>query len=305
MFTNKDTTDQTSSSPNIKLMFIFIALVVGVVCYILIRKWSSWHQHFNDAVPAQDQTTGLSPSDVEAFPTFIYQGHEKNCNGNYDVGGDQGVGNGIGMVNSKTNGVSVECSICLCDLQQDDVVRMLPPCSHFFHIQCIDVWLYGHPSCPICRASLQTGSMELIKCSMYPPLPHLHQCNSLGSTDAPNIQATSEKIPSSGGITEIVVEKVAKIERNASKITKRNTWSESIEVQIDVNDEVNNEIGTEEFSSKSILTNEALQASNIGSPSKIIPSSGSLKSPMDEEIQIEENQKILETHAINDSRVSS
>ncbi|KAJ4780033.1 RING/U-box superfamily protein [Rhynchospora pubera] len=279
MFTTKDTTDHASGSPNIKLMFILIALVLGVVFYSLIRKyWSSLiSEHVNGGVPAQDQTIGLSPSDIEAFPTFIYQGPDKNCNGSHDVGagGNQGAGNGIGMVNSKTHdGVSVECSICLCDLQQDDVVRMLTPCRHFFHIQCIDVWLYGHLSCPICRTSLQTGSVELTKCSMYPPMSHLHQCNSLGSTDATNIQATSEEITSSAGITEIVVEQVAKIERNTEKITKRSTWSEPIEVQIDVYDEVDIKIGTEECSGKSILTNEALQASNIGSQSKRIPSLG-------------------------------
>ncbi|KAJ4781989.1 RING-H2 finger protein ATL46 [Rhynchospora pubera] len=219
-------------SSNSTLLFILIAVVLGVVSYILIRYWSSltseWHQHFNGSVTAHNPALGLSSSDVEAFPTFIYQGPTKNCNGNHEISGNQGVGNANGMVNSKRHGVSVECSICLCDLRQGDVVRILPPCRHFFHVQCIDVWLYANPSCPICRASMQSGSVSLTESSMYPPLPHLHQCNNLEGTDAATMQTMTEEMTSSRGITGIVVEQEPEMARNMDKNTKRSTDSESI-----------------------------------------------------------------------------
>ncbi|KAJ7515603.1 hypothetical protein O6H91_22G019900 [Diphasiastrum complanatum] len=44
-----------------------------------------------------------------------------------------------------------ECMICLSDFQDGEMVRFLPTCGHFFHVQCVDVWLHLHTSCPACR----------------------------------------------------------------------------------------------------------------------------------------------------------
>ncbi|XP_074588907.1 putative RING-H2 finger protein ATL71 [Curcuma longa] len=45
------------------------------------------------------------------------------------------------------------CSICLADYQAADVLRLLPDCGHLFHIDCVDMWLKAHPTCPVCRSS--------------------------------------------------------------------------------------------------------------------------------------------------------
>ncbi|KAG6528544.1 RING-H2 finger protein ATL70-like [Zingiber officinale] len=45
------------------------------------------------------------------------------------------------------------CSICLADYQAADVLRLLPDCGHIFHIDCVDMWLKAHPTCPVCRSS--------------------------------------------------------------------------------------------------------------------------------------------------------
>lgn len=42
------------------------------------------------------------------------------------------------------------CVICQCDFEKRDLVRMLP-CAHHFHLKCIDKWLRGNRTCPICR----------------------------------------------------------------------------------------------------------------------------------------------------------
>ncbi|KAL0360686.1 UNVERIFIED_CONTAM: E3 ubiquitin-protein ligase [Sesamum radiatum] len=44
------------------------------------------------------------------------------------------------------------CAICLENLQQAEVCRVLPACRHEFHVQCIDPWLSKRLNCPICRA---------------------------------------------------------------------------------------------------------------------------------------------------------
>uniref|UniRef100_A0A7N0SW84 RING-type E3 ubiquitin transferase n=1 Tax=Kalanchoe fedtschenkoi TaxID=63787 RepID=A0A7N0SW84_KALFE len=45
------------------------------------------------------------------------------------------------------------CTVCLAEFGEGDCVKMLPPCRHFFHPECIDTWLLSRASCPVCRAS--------------------------------------------------------------------------------------------------------------------------------------------------------
>ncbi|WOL19538.1 hypothetical protein Cni_G28336 [Canna indica] len=47
-----------------------------------------------------------------------------------------------------------DCSVCLSEFREDDSLRLLPKCSHAFHLQCIDTWLRSHSNCPLCRANI-------------------------------------------------------------------------------------------------------------------------------------------------------
>ncbi|MED6109744.1 hypothetical protein PIB30_036394 [Stylosanthes scabra] len=47
----------------------------------------------------------------------------------------------------------LNCSICLADYADSEWLRLLPDCGHFFHRDCIDVWLRLNLSCPMCRNS--------------------------------------------------------------------------------------------------------------------------------------------------------
>ncbi|KAJ4745153.1 RING-H2 finger protein ATL52 [Rhynchospora pubera] len=49
---------------------------------------------------------------------------------------------------------SADCSVCLGDFQDGDLVRLLPKCGHAFHVPCIDTWLRAHINCPVCRADV-------------------------------------------------------------------------------------------------------------------------------------------------------
>uniref|UniRef100_A0A0D6QRQ3 RING-type E3 ubiquitin transferase n=1 Tax=Araucaria cunninghamii TaxID=56994 RepID=A0A0D6QRQ3_ARACU len=54
----------------------------------------------------------------------------------------------------------VECSVCLVDFKENEALRVLPKCSHAFHVNCIDVWLRSHANCPLCRANVAVGCSE-------------------------------------------------------------------------------------------------------------------------------------------------
>ncbi|XP_031495446.1 RING-H2 finger protein ATL64-like [Nymphaea colorata] len=48
-----------------------------------------------------------------------------------------------------------QCSICLGEYQERDILRFMPKCGHAFHVMCIDRWILKQRTCPICRLSLQ------------------------------------------------------------------------------------------------------------------------------------------------------
>ncbi|KAL5976524.1 hypothetical protein ACLOJK_020857 [Asimina triloba] len=47
-----------------------------------------------------------------------------------------------------------ECAVCLDDIEKGQVARVLPACSHAFHLQCADAWLSTRAVCPVCRIGL-------------------------------------------------------------------------------------------------------------------------------------------------------
>nr|GMC86618.1 RING-H2 finger protein ATL52 [Ipomoea batatas] len=69
----------------------------------------------------------------------------------------------------KSEGVveGTECSVCLSDFQDDENLRLLPKCSHAFHLPCIDTWLKSHSNCPLCRANVASPNPN----QLPPPIP--------------------------------------------------------------------------------------------------------------------------------------
>jgi len=59
---------------------------------------------------------------------------------------------------SQGDGDFGECAVCLNEFQEDEKLRIIPNCSHVFHIDCIDVWLQSNANCPLCRTSISLTS---------------------------------------------------------------------------------------------------------------------------------------------------
>ncbi|KAI4317303.1 hypothetical protein L6164_025183 [Bauhinia variegata] len=58
-----------------------------------------------------------------------------------------------------------ECSVCLSEFREEESLRLLPKCSHAFHIPCIDTWLRSHKNCPLCRAPIVSEAAGTIAVS--------------------------------------------------------------------------------------------------------------------------------------------
>lgn len=70
---------------------------------------------------------GLESAVVDLLPLFKYKADNDKCK------------NGL------------ECVICLSLFEDEEMGRKLPKCGHVFHVECIDMWLHSHSTCPICR----------------------------------------------------------------------------------------------------------------------------------------------------------
>ncbi|ESQ43924.1 hypothetical protein EUTSA_v10006504mg [Eutrema salsugineum] len=60
---------------------------------------------------------------------------------------------GDGFQGVDGEGGDTTCSICLCEYMEEEMLRMMPECKHYFHVFCLDAWLKLNGSCPVCRNS--------------------------------------------------------------------------------------------------------------------------------------------------------
>ncbi|XP_037460374.1 E3 ubiquitin-protein ligase ATL41-like [Triticum dicoccoides] len=167
------------TSSNLTLLYIIIAVVVGVVLYLAVRYGrsllSEWRE-LNGAGhgPPPAFHLGLSSEDIAALPTFTYRARATPTPSPQGSWGGCTSGGGKRRSGSKGRATPVECVVCLQELEDGDVVRVLPACRHFFHGSCIDTWLRAHSSCPVCRAEPESARPG--ETALSPPLPQLRRC---------------------------------------------------------------------------------------------------------------------------------
>uniref|UniRef100_A0ACD5WUQ3 Uncharacterized protein n=1 Tax=Avena sativa TaxID=4498 RepID=A0ACD5WUQ3_AVESA len=142
----------------------FIAIVLlGLFCFGRSIHTAGRRRRGRDAETghvdaATGEQLGLAPDDVAVLPKFTY------------LAASPGRWGGIG----KAKAVSPDsCAVCLDELREGALVRMLPSCKHYFHASCVDVWLLSRATCPLCRASPGPEKVRLDSASMSPPLPQL------------------------------------------------------------------------------------------------------------------------------------
>ncbi|XP_024373555.1 uncharacterized protein [Physcomitrium patens] len=142
---------------------VFFIVVLFVICLHMYAEWifndtldvsqgggtpapffSFWARRHGNSADGQvvvngdeleiHAVAGLDKSVLEALSTFRYKIVEQSA--------------------SSATGIQ-ECAICLVNFEEDDLGRSLPRCGHSFHLQCIDMWLDSHTTCPLCRVELE------------------------------------------------------------------------------------------------------------------------------------------------------
>ncbi|KAL6878451.1 hypothetical protein ACP4OV_012621 [Aristida adscensionis] len=49
---------------------------------------------------------------------------------------------------------AADCAVCITELAAGEAARVLPRCAHAFHVECVDMWLRSHSTCPLCRCAV-------------------------------------------------------------------------------------------------------------------------------------------------------
>ncbi|KAL8200066.1 hypothetical protein R6Q57_011406 [Mikania cordata] len=189
-------------SPLKIMMICILAATFSFLCYIIIIKIcrafkTRWRRRIRTHELTPDQThQDLIDEDHE--PVVFHPIWLINT-----VGLDQSVIDSIQMFNYRKevgfiDGTGSDCAVCLGSFQEEESLRLLPKCSHAFHVACVDAWLRSHKTCPLCRAPVVNDSNHQIDQNFV---------GSVAQEDNPNPFGVHQN-----GLTE--VENVHEIRRN-------------------------------------------------------------------------------------------
>lgn len=141
-------TSSSSSSDSALPIFAIVVLTILVTSFLIfVSRCCSHFNPFTWLRPSQSQdgpfialsptiwNRGLDESAIRDIPTFQFVKSESQLGDDHE---------------STVYG----CVVCLNEFQEHDMLKILPNCSHAFHLDCIDIWLQSNANCPLCRSSI-------------------------------------------------------------------------------------------------------------------------------------------------------
>ncbi|XP_028773752.1 RING-H2 finger protein ATL13-like [Neltuma alba] len=198
---SEDSNLKDSVSPSVLLIIIILAIVffVSGLLHLLIRYL--WRPQTRD------------PDDLD---TTVLQGQLQQLFHLHDSGVDQSFIDTLPVFPYKAIiGLKnpFDCAVCLSEFEPEDKLRLLPKCSHAFHMDCIDTWLLSHSTCPICRACLLNDFSSSNGCS---PIVLVLESGSDNNSreiapETDEIGSRSTRLDSNPDSREVVTVKLGKI----------------------------------------------------------------------------------------------
>ncbi|KAL2495837.1 RING/U-box superfamily protein [Forsythia ovata] len=116
----------------ISYSFPFILFVLLCCCVPLLSRLLGYNMN----MASHDR--GATDEQLATLPTWKYKE----------------VGNSFELGNSTKDDENTECCICLAKYRDKEEIRQLP-CTHIFHLKCVDQWLKIISCCPLCKQGLE------------------------------------------------------------------------------------------------------------------------------------------------------
>ncbi|GJM98256.1 hypothetical protein PR202_ga15246 [Eleusine coracana subsp. coracana] len=111
------------------MIFSYICIGLTATTLFCVLFFYFYHYYVRSRAPvtaAGNQAERHAGVDLTKLPEFAYSGSD-----------------------------GAQCSVCIGTLQVGEMVRQLPTCKHLYHVECIDMWLASHTTCPVCRSNVQ------------------------------------------------------------------------------------------------------------------------------------------------------
>nr|AEJ07938.1 ring-H2 zinc finger protein [Zea diploperennis] len=116
------------------VIFLFMVVVFVFLLYLYAKRYLGANPLL--APSSRFLFVAASPLPQRGLPASVLQSLPVTVYGGAGAGGKD----------------ALECAVCLSEVGDGEKVRMLPKCSHGFHVECIDMWFHSHDTCPLCRA---------------------------------------------------------------------------------------------------------------------------------------------------------
>ncbi|OIW02539.1 hypothetical protein TanjilG_12853 [Lupinus angustifolius] len=176
---NYDHDHQGKKSKALKPSIVIVVCVLTSVCSITFMillyikhcirgNTSSTSRNLNNS-SEERKNSGVERSMVESLPIFRF-----------------------GSLRGQKEGL--ECAICLKRFEDHELLRLLPKCNHAFHVECVDMWLNEHSTCPLCRDKVDLEDIVLIDQQQLPP-PSLIRHQSNAQNEGFDINTTPQPLP--------------------------------------------------------------------------------------------------------------
>lgn len=121
----------------ISYSFPFLLFVLLCCCVPLVSNLLGYNMNMGSV------DKGASDDQISRLPSWRFK--EANANLDLTNGADS---------NSPLSSEYPECCICLAKYREKEEVRQLP-CSHMFHLKCVDQWLRIISCCPLCKQEIE------------------------------------------------------------------------------------------------------------------------------------------------------
>ncbi|CAN6676079.1 unnamed protein product [Malus baccata var. baccata] len=143
-------------APSVLFIIIVLAVIffVSGILHVLVRFLT---KHRSSSISGSNRYPEMSGSEV-------FQRQLQQLFHLHDSGLDQAFIDALPVfLYKEIKGLKepFDCPVCLCEFCEKDRLRLLPICSHAFHIDCIDTWLLSNSTCPLCRGTLYTPGIAI------------------------------------------------------------------------------------------------------------------------------------------------